>query len=199
MNQKAISVYLGLLTEIKFRIEAVNQVLAGEVPLRARIAEEFCYLQFRMICEVIAIGCLVIHEEISSKKTDLLKTYKADWIMKEMAKLHPDFFPQPIEQDDDTTEEIPRWVNKESGFLTRDELSELWNRHSGSALHRGNARNVLAKKSRLDFSAVEQWRDKIIVLLNRHTIISPDKNEIGYFIMNNKENGEVGCNIFSRI
>ena len=198
MNEKAMSVYRGLLVEIKYRTESIDSVLTGGVNLRAKIAEEFCYLQLRMICEIIAIGCLVIHGELSPVKSALFKTYKADWIMSELAKLHPKFFPSPLEMKDDTTTNPPSWIYRKSGFLTHQDLSKLWGRHAGDALHRGNARNILEKDKPLDFQAIKSWRDKIVALMNRHVIPSPDEELICYFVMADP-NGDVASHLFRRV
>lgn len=199
MNEKAMAVYRGILSEIKYRTEAIDGVLNGQIPLRAKIAEELCYLQLRMICELIAIGCLVIHERLSPLKADLFKTYKADWIMKELAKLHPRFFPVPLENEDEPGSDPPQWVQKKNGYLTQDGLAQLWHTHAGNALHRGSARNILEKDKPLDFNAIRGWRNKIVTLLTRHIIHSPDDEFICYFVMNARNHeGKVASNLFKK-
>jgi hypothetical protein len=183
MNEKAMGSYRALLVEIKYRTEAIDAVLAGTLPLRAKIAEELCYLQLRMICEIIAIGCLVIHGEISSAKVDLFKTYKADWIVSELSRLHPQFFPVALENND-TNDIPPAWIHKTKGYLTKTELAQLWSKQAGSRLHRGSARNLLKTETPLSFDDIRTWRDKIVGLLTRHIISSPDEKHICYFIMN---------------
>jgi hypothetical protein len=172
------------MVEIKYRTGAIDAILAGQVPLRAKFAEEMCYLQLRMICELIAIGCLVIHREMGTIKADLFKTYKADWIMSELAKLHPKFFPVALEMEDSTEADPPSWVHKKAGFITREGLAQLWAKEAGSQLHRGSARNILTNDRPLDFAKVRSWRDKIVGLLTRHIIASSDEKHICYFIMN---------------
>jgi hypothetical protein len=184
MNEQAMEAYRGLLLEIKYRTEAIDAVLAGDVLLRAKIAEETAYLQLRMICELIAIGCLIIHGDLSAKKTDLMKSYKADWILNVLEKMHSKFFPVALEQGDDKSTVPPGWIHKTEGFLTRHELIELYNRHAGDKLHRGSARNILKIDKPLQFHEVRRWRDKIVGLLNRHIVVSPDEKTICYFIMN---------------
>lgn len=178
--------YRSLMVEIKYRTEAIDAILAGQVPLRAKIAEETAYLQLRMICELIAIGCLIIHGDLSAKKADLLKSYKADWILNVLDKMHPKFFPVALE-DKDTEANPPGWVHKTTGFLTRSELVELYNRHAGDRLHRGSARNILKTDKPLQFQDVRKWRHKIVGLLTRHIISSPDEKTIVYCIMDDGE------------
>jgi hypothetical protein len=197
MNDKTMEVYRNLLVEIKYRVGAIDAILQKQIPLRAKIAEELCYLQLRMVCELVAIGCLVIHREMGLLKTDLFKTYKADWIMSELGKLHPKFFPIALEQQDSVETDPPSWVHKKSGFLTRDGLSRLWSK-AGSNLHRGSARNILIKDRPLDFESVRGWRDQIVGLLTRHIITSSDENNICYFIMNDGQD-RVHSALFNRL
>jgi|SRR5882724_2304781 len=56
---------------------------------------EFCYLQLRMLCELIAVGCLVVHGDVEGTK-GLCKVWAADKVMKRLEKLHPDFYPHPM-------------------------------------------------------------------------------------------------------
>jgi hypothetical protein len=197
MDEKATAVYRGLLLEIKYRVEAIDATLVGQVPLRGRIAEELCFLQLRMICELIAIGCLVLHGDLSSRHADLLKSYKADWIFNSLARLHPKFFPIALEHEDSQTNP-PSWIHKKDGFLTREEMVVLYNREAGNHLHRGSARNILKSERPLRLTEIRGWRDKIVGLLNRHIVLSPDEKRICYFIMNDGED-RVGSNLFEAI
>lgn len=193
-----MTTYRGLMIEVKHRTAAIDSVLQKSISLPAIVAEELCYLQLRMICETIAIGCLVIHGDVSSRKRDLLKSYKADWIMNSLERLHPEFYPTPIEKEDVPSVEpgAVEWVHKTSGFLTKRELLELYVRHAGDHLHRGSVRN-LAKRSRPNFAAINVWRDKIVALLTRHIITSPDHEHIFYCIMNDGKDN-VASNLFAR-
>jgi len=187
MNEKAMNVYRDLLVEIKFRTEALDKILFGGGFIRAQIDEEICYLQLRLICEIVAIGTLVVNGEIASKKTDLFKSYKADWIIKEFSKLHPQFYPIPLENED-TNENPPGWIYKTDGFMTQQELAKLWS-ESASLLHRGTAKAVTnSKQLPLNSIKVVNYRNKIVNLLNRHIIRSPDNRHICYFIMNDGNN-----------
>lgn len=200
LTPQAMETYRKLMREIKYRIEAINDVVGTRtVPLRAKIAEEFCYLQLRMICEVIAIACLVIHGNLKPK-ADLLKSYKADWIMSELSKLHPKFYPNPLENGDRTgLNGNPEWVDKTDGFLTKEDLQQLWSRHCGNILHRGNVKDILGKERPLELPKVTGWVTKIVRLLERHTIVTPDEEWLFYFVMNEITTGEVASNLFARL
>src|SRR6266850_2561007 len=91
---EAMKLYVAILEETKVRIDCINTALNGRTTLPERSAVEFCYLQLRMLCELIAVGCLVVHGDIEGTK-GLRKAWAADEIMKRLEKLHPDFYPHP--------------------------------------------------------------------------------------------------------
>lgn len=193
VNEKDMEVYRNLMVEVRFRIDAIDSILTGNLRLRARIAEESAYLQLRIICEIIAIGCLIIHGDLSAKTANLRKTWQADRILKVLADMHPKFFPEALESEDLATDPA-EWVAKTEGFLTRKELIALYTKHSGGKLHRGTV-HALSNDAPPNFEEIRGWRNKIVGLLNRHTIISPDEQYICHFGMNNGQ-GQVHSALF---
>lgn len=188
MDEDAFTTYRGLLVEVKYRVEAIDGILRPKEPMHAFIAEEIGYLQLRMICELLAIGCLVMHGDVAAAKPKLLKQYKASVIINEMAKLHPKFFPRPLENEDSPGDGRAReWIYRKSGFLTQELLCDLWHK-SGEKLHRGSLKNILKGESEPNFKEIQDWRNKIVFLLNRHTIPTPGEDKIGYFAMDNGKN-----------
>src|ERR1700722_492219 len=119
-QNEAMTLYLGILEEAKVRINCINIALGGRTNLPERGAIEFCYLQLRMLCELIAVGCLVVHGDIEGTK-GIRKVWAADEIMKRLERLHPDFYPHPVL----FTFPEPGRVHLEvveDGFLNREEL-----------------------------------------------------------------------------
>lgn len=86
------SLYAGLMNEARLRIQFSEAVLESDLP--DRLAEEFCYLQLRLLCEVIALACLVAHGDIRTKK--MLRESKLIVIFKELERLHADFYPNAV-------------------------------------------------------------------------------------------------------
>src|ERR1700689_5024190 len=85
--------------EIKQRTVIIGDACLGKYApsLLPVAALELCYLQLRMICELIALSSLLAHgdiEAVSTRKT--LTRYEADWILDRLFAIHPDFYPQPI-------------------------------------------------------------------------------------------------------
>jgi hypothetical protein len=167
-QQRAMDLYSGLLEEMKVRIDAVEFAISGLLRLHPVIIREFSYLQLRMICELIALGCLTAHGDIAATKT-LRKAWSADEIFKALERLHPDFYPHPVEQISK-----PGWHELrpiQSGFLTKKELLSL-NGQCGDILHRGSLRKLLAGpiSASQDHPDVSVWIRKIKLLLRSHRI-----------------------------
>jgi hypothetical protein len=173
-QQAAMSVYAGLLEEAKVRISAVEAVLNAQVILPSPIAHEFCFLQLRFLCEVIALGCLVLHGDIraegharSIRDGKLKKAWSAQLIIEELSNLHPSFYPFPT-----TQEKLPIGFHltalKPQDYLTREDLIKLWNT-CGEHLHRGQSQEAAQKQ---DADAVklpghlglakEDWRASLV-------------------------------------
>jgi len=90
--------YGNFMDEVRVRLRIVETTLAldeqGLIP--APGASDLCSLQFRKICEAIAVGCLAAHGDIpAAKSKNLGKMYRADKLIKALEKLHPDFYPIP--------------------------------------------------------------------------------------------------------
>ena len=167
-QQRAMNLYSGMMDEMKMRLDAVKFSISGLLQLHPIIIREFSYLQLRMICELIALGCLTAHGDIPATKT-LRKAWSADEIFKALERLHPDFYPHPVEQVSK-----PGWMELkpiQSGFLTKAELLSL-NGQSGDILHRGSLRKLLAGpiSARQDHPDVSTWIRKIRLLLRTHRI-----------------------------
>jgi hypothetical protein len=166
---EAMTLYLAILEEAKVRIDCINTALSGKTNLPERSAIEFCYLQLRMLCELTAIGCLVLHGDIEGTQA-IRKVWAADEIMKRLEKLHPDFYPHPVL----FTFPEPGRVHLEKveeGFLKREDLIKLVGL-TGDILHRGSLKNLLTPNKMLlqGFDGVRDWGQKLVTLLSQHRI-----------------------------
>ena len=116
-------------------------------------------------------------------RTNLLqKSYNADQIIKQLERLHPNFYPIPTKQVlDPMTGRPVSVVLVGSGFLTKDDLLGLYG-ECGNYLHRGSIRQLLTNwEPKLDFEGVKAWVEKIVTLLNHHQIeIRQPANSSGY-------------------
>ena len=177
-QKSAIKMYLALMEEAKSRIEIIADTYDNKIGFPARMVREICYLQYRFLCEIIALACLVIHGDI--KKTNALrKTYDPTKILKEMDKLKSHYYPQRMSMTK-TGRQTKITGEPDKPHLTRSELSKLW-QISGNFLHRGKMVNlgkdadiVLSltpvKSDPNLYADIIDWSQKIIGLLSCHWI-----------------------------
>ncbi len=125
----ALNDYSMLMEEAKYRLLAMDIVLGGGTGLPKGAIREFCFLELRMLCELIALGCLTAHGDLKTSK--LKQVYEADRIIRRLQKLHPDFFSVGA------TPGKAGPVLRKDGFLTKKDLVKLYWR-CGDALHRGS-------------------------------------------------------------
>jgi hypothetical protein len=126
-----------------------------------------------MLCETIAVGCLVAHGDVTHRGT--LKSWKVPEIMKALEELNADFYPRGVRFRKIETETHLDDYNVPQ--LSKDELIKLWEQ-SGSFLHRGSAKNLISEKDKIlnvDLNTVIQHGQKILNLLEQHIISSADK------------------------
>jgi hypothetical protein len=91
--------YANLLEEIKLRIDAINHCTLGLSGLASPFIKDFCYLQIRMTCELVGLGCLVAHGDIIQISTESMqRVWAADKIMTTFENLHPHFYPEAVKQ-----------------------------------------------------------------------------------------------------
>jgi hypothetical protein len=163
------------MDESKARFLFIEKATNGEFGLHPMLVEEVCYLQIRLLCEVIALGCLIAHGDITKLNTGpLSKKYDADAIIKKLEQLHADFYPRPV-----TLNIVPNvsvhMEDKKDGFLTKTELLSVYGR-CGEYLHRGTLKRLelLPPYRTADYPKVIAWASKFVNLLATHVISSPD-------------------------
>ena len=194
-SKQVLAQYCDLLEEIKLRNDIVDQCLRAPV-LSPQFMYELCFLQFRMITETIALGCLVLHGDVpGARDKSIRKAYSAEEIVKRLAQLHPDFYPKPVVTLESATGEKD-WHPIAEPFLTQDELGRLW-ASCGDVLHRGTFMTAFERAPRSS-DAVVEWRDKIVRLLNSHLIQLIDDNSIQYVHMRDEKDGRVWIYPFTR-
>jgi hypothetical protein len=166
----AAQVYTAIMEEAKFRALSINTLTVPGLALPVSLLREFCFLQLRMLCELIALGCLVAHGDIKETKSPTFqKAYNAGDIVKRLEKLHPTFYPSPRK-----LEFSPGHVHLadyDREFLTKSELLTLYGK-CGDALHRGSLRHLLDPKNQppADFRDIQEWGQKVLNLLSVHLI-----------------------------
>jgi hypothetical protein len=99
-----------------------------------------------MLCELIALGCLVTHGDIQAAQArKLQKTWEADKIINHLEALHQNFYPRPVQLT-----KVASGTHMErimSGFLTKAELLDLYRKVCGAKLHRGSLEKLLSPRA----------------------------------------------------
>jgi len=166
-DHNAATVYTSIMEEAKFRALSINTLTGTNVALPVVLLRESCFLQLRMLCELIALGCMVAHGIKETKA--LQKCYNAGDIVKSLEKLHPNFYPIPRRPVFSPGHVHLGDYDRE--FLTKDELLTLYGR-CGDVLHRGSLRRLLNPRnlSSDDFQDIRHSGQNILNLLSVHTI-----------------------------
>lgn len=173
--------YVKFFEEIKHRFEIIDFFerpgSAGNHVLPEAFALETCYLQIRLICELIALACLVGHGPSLGDEVDPLKKfYKPQEIMRRLAALKEDFFPKQLIRtleinDDGTADMIVQSVE----LMTSEDVIKIHGK-TGNILHRGQLSHILEMKEYpRSFQDVSDTCIRLMRLLKCHTfMIAPD-------------------------
>jgi hypothetical protein len=180
MNQREtlIREYANILDEARTRILGINTIIAGTASLPPWMTAELGYIQLRMLCELVALGCLIAHGDIEATQTKRLQSeYAADSIVRHLERLHSDFYPHPVIAT--FTESEVHIERIESGFLTKEELLQLYH-ECGEYLHRGSLSRIYHPTKPKQPPSIDQvfsWGKKFCVLLSQHHVYSLTESE----------------------
>jgi hypothetical protein len=193
-----VALYSALMEEVKIRIATINTLVGGKTGLLGPVVQESCYLQFRFLCELVALSCLVAHEDINATQANKFrKEYSADKILKQLEELHPDYYPFPSTL---TTKpgasEI--FLHKEGNFLKKTELIDLYVK-CGDRLHRGSLKKLLSPKTpvQVNFYEMAAVGQKFENLLSTHTISRLSGNPLFCVLRTIEAAGRVQVSILS--
>jgi len=76
---EGMDAYSVLMQEAKARLLAMDIALEGKTGLPEVAIREYCFLQLRMLCELIALGCVTAQGDLQIGK--LKDEYRADKII----------------------------------------------------------------------------------------------------------------------
>ena len=172
----ALETYQALMIEAKARAMSINTLVNDQRGIPSPLVREYGFLQIRMLCEIIALGCLVAHGDLVSRSpSQLKKAYSPGEIIAALDRLHSDFFPIPIHPEKTVTGWHMAEYN-DSPYLAKTDIAKLWAR-CGGILHRGDLKRVLKKQNPVQnsFSDLNDSGQKILNLLSKHRIIRLDR------------------------
>ena len=112
------SQYCDLMEEVKSKVESINQLM--EMPgiaIRTRV-ESIC-LQLRMLLELIVFSSLVSNKDVWQRsQKELQSSQDISKKLRELRRLHPGFYPSPVDLDGSVTGQEP--VRRTEGFLSEE-------------------------------------------------------------------------------
>ena len=190
-----IAQYCDLMEEVKSRVASISQLM--ELPgftMSTRV-ESIC-LQLRMLLELVVFSSLVSNKDVWQKsKNELQSSQDISKKLRELKRLHPNFYPKPVEQRASHSGEEPVELTHE--FLSEDKLIEVYGR-LGKILH---ADNPMGKETdyRFFLESVPGWMSLIQRLLECHKVYLFHHPEEFYLIkMFGDVDGELMCIRFER-
>jgi hypothetical protein len=189
------------MEEIKRRNRTITEALSGSIPPQPQIiVSEICYLQLRLLCELIILGCAVAQGELADLKAKRIKkTWHAAELAAKLQELHPDFYPVPGAQVLGGNGKVERLETVKGGFLTLAQLRTLY-AECGDRLHVGSLERVLNdRRPNIDLNRIRWWQDLIVRLLNHHQIQLYEPNFQLWTIMQANSDGRVHVTLFERI
>lgn len=193
----AVRGYLPLMHELTTRIDLVAHACEGRLNLSPPYAREYAYLQFRRICELIALGCLQLHGDLPQVQTQSAKKeWNAEKIMGLLHRSYPHSFPQAVVRET-TAQGLNIQVNSKPNALTREEFKKLYS-ECGEVLHRGSIRSLQSTGlfTDADYQRVLDWQRKIVDLMNEHFI--GRANNTGFCVVSLRTtSGFPECSVYS--
>ena len=161
-----IAQYCDLMEEVKTRAESINQLM--EMPgITIRTRVESVSLQLRMLLELIVFSSLVSNKDVWQKsQKELQSSQDMSKKLKELGRLHPRFYPRPVDHKERTSGDEP--AEREEGFLSEYQLIKVYGR-LGNILH---AENPMGKQTDYQYfiDAVPEWISQVQDLLECHKV-----------------------------
>lgn len=195
-TDKRNTLYANLMDEVKVRIDIISTVANGRGAFPTVITREFCYLQLRMLCELVALSCLVAHGDIASLKSHKIgRSYSADEILDRLTHLRPHFYPLAINQKKATQSGIGFELEVvEPSPLPKEQLLALYGL-THRYVHRGSLKKLLSMETPIDVRVnildIIAWAQKINNLLSNHAIAINEDQLILCILRNADDNLKV--------
>lgn len=198
MSQLLPVLYTDCMEEVKLRIETIWMLLRKEKTTgRLYTDVEFLFLQFRKVLELIALSSLVANKnEYEKQQKHFYQDWHAEKILNKLEIINPSFYPIPSKQIIEGKIKKMETINE--GYLDKKEFIKLYDKCSDWA----HAENPFKKKKKIPddiYEKLDDFRNKIMTLLNHHTIHFVNNPDMRCCLMNSKDDSRVHVFEFSRI
>ncbi|MCP9773824.1 hypothetical protein KBY66_14590 [Synechococcus sp. Tobar12-5m-g] len=140
-------------------------------------------LQVRKVLELIAFASLIANvQEYSRQYSEFSKHWNARYMLRDLARINPDFYPQPIVQAPSQQPGLAmEWNERPDDYLSRDRF-EIAYEQCGGLMHADNPYGSLTDLDGYK-SSIKAWRNQIVNLLNAHTISLSGETNLYLFQM----------------
>ena len=131
MNPHTI-MYCNYMEDIKRRLGLVLSVTDGRFSIGHEDfdSELFCF-HLRKTLELIAFASLIANKEkYAQTYADFATHWNAKRLLTKLEKMHPEFYPKPVEFTEQDTSGVMRFTEVTDGFLTRGEFATLYDKCS---------------------------------------------------------------------
>ena len=166
-----LNLYIMQMKEIKHRLDVIDYFLSerDHALYKPTTVESMC-LQIRHVLELIAFASLCANQAAySAIHKDFASHWNAELLLRDIARLNPEFYPVPkLELPSSTLGVKNHLEDLKDGFLTKEDFVVAYKK-CGAMMH---ARNPYGSKIGHHYfeKAIPVWRDKIISLLNNHSV-----------------------------
>ena len=174
MEYHHLNLYLRNMQIIKYRLNVIKAVKTNRLPDNFSFFNnvEFCVLQIRKILELIAYSSLVSDADIYEQRLGSIeKMWNANLILKDIERIHANYYPRPIEVDpNDNTE--TKWIDKSKAYLSREEFEKVYNK-CGKLLHEYSPfeqNSTIENEYNMVWNSIDEWVEHIEELLSTHII-----------------------------
>ena len=171
MANKDLAIYCGCMERVRQHMSVVETVRAGRIDTRHRdLNQELVFLHLRKALEEIAFSSLAANrEKYSAVRAEFAKDWNAKRLLKGIAKVNPQFWPIPVTGPQEIAPGRKHFDRVKDGFLTQEELAELYDDASAMELHLPNPYAPADRPAAREYS-VEGWSARIKALLRLHAV-----------------------------
>jgi hypothetical protein len=196
----AAEVYCACMEDVKARLAVLRSIVEGHSPLGSEgLDGEVVCLLLRRVLEQIAFGSLVAHKEAYEvAHDDLSRVWSAKRLMARLEKVHPTFFPQPVQRGESSIHGVQHhFVPLKDGFLTKEELEFLYDKAS-NGIHTWNP--FKPDERVLNFQrSIAEWITRIERLLAIHIVRFFGTGDVWLVQMDSPEDNRVRAFIAPRV
>ena len=188
------------MEELKSRVDTIAEFSQIILPPQNSQQErhnyfyfEGIYLHLRKVCELIALSMLLVHRmDGSPTAAKLLKEWKADALIDEVAKLNPIGFPKRIQAPEAAPGSVETVKEYPSVFSGADIKSLYY--ECGDKMHIGSLKNVLRNHTReLNLPVIQKWVERFQLGLANHMIVMPSVRRSIIVTMEDPKTKSVSC------